>query len=602
MRLCCRLHCRHEQADWLRTDKRGDYMALPKCTVPDNVIGSLANRPYEMGMTAQELKDKFDEMPEGIKKYLNEELVPALDEHLAETVSQLDQKANVVKKVAGGQYLEPIRVPTLITVKTFPNIRSPYTLLWAKDNEMYAYGNDLTLRKSIDGGSTWEVRGNNPRGFSNINAFLKLESGTLLTFSTPGGQQEIIRSVDDGETWDIVFNTRPGTMALGSQSWAIDKVTGFVYFGEYTISSELETIVLYRSTDDGQTWTPFHTFKGGLSADNDRIRHIHAVQWDHVDERIVICTGDGTDYTGLWRVNASNDGLEKILTNDMLSSAEMDIPRCIGIMPFDDYIAWAADTTAHPYVFRIKRSDIGKPNPSVERIPYRLNSTAWFTCKASDNGSIWVISGSNEGSSSLDNSVHLYAVEDQGSTIWEVGSLPSTTASLVSSLMPVGLPENHGNNFFMTARNFDRGYSWQFQMSKGLIGIPMPEEMPPFNVPQTISVPEITLGPGEEKVVGTTMAGVYARRLYILEASIRTVDTGGVSSGFQRLIVGNSSRGELFNYKELSERCIRRRDFSPYLERTEPLSNGEVVYISIKNTHPSVTISVMGSITFAWGR
>lgn len=59
-------------------------MALPKCTVPDNVIGSLANRPYEMGMSAQELKDKFDEMPEGIKKYLNEELVPALDEHLAD--------------------------------------------------------------------------------------------------------------------------------------------------------------------------------------------------------------------------------------------------------------------------------------------------------------------------------------------------------------------------------------------------------------------------------------------------------------------------------------------------------------------------------------
>lgn len=65
-------------------------MALPKCTVPDNVIGSLANRPYEMGMSAQELKDKFDEMPEGIKKYLNEELVPALDKHLAEQQTSVD--------------------------------------------------------------------------------------------------------------------------------------------------------------------------------------------------------------------------------------------------------------------------------------------------------------------------------------------------------------------------------------------------------------------------------------------------------------------------------------------------------------------------------
>lgn len=71
-------------------------MALPKCTVPDNVIGSLANRPYEMGMTAQELKDKFDEMPEGIKKYLNEELVPALDEHLAENVTQGDNPHGLI--------------------------------------------------------------------------------------------------------------------------------------------------------------------------------------------------------------------------------------------------------------------------------------------------------------------------------------------------------------------------------------------------------------------------------------------------------------------------------------------------------------------------
>lgn len=71
-------------------------MALPKCTVPDNVIGSLANRPYEMGMSAQELKDKFDEMPEGIKKYLNEELVPALDEHLAENVTQGDNPHGLI--------------------------------------------------------------------------------------------------------------------------------------------------------------------------------------------------------------------------------------------------------------------------------------------------------------------------------------------------------------------------------------------------------------------------------------------------------------------------------------------------------------------------
>src|SRR5690606_25916760 len=137
----------------------------------------------------------------------------------------------------------------------------------------------------------------------------------------------------------IVFTFRTDTKLLGTQSWAIDKETGYIYMGEY-FKKELNEIVLHRSIDNGATWQAFYTFKGGLATGNDKIKHIHAVQWDHVAKRIVISTGDGTAFTGLWRVNASNDGLEKILTNDMLPASDVDVPRSIGIMPFDDYIAW----------------------------------------------------------------------------------------------------------------------------------------------------------------------------------------------------------------------------------------------------------------------
>ena len=59
-------------------------MALTKCDVPGNVIGSLATRAEERGLTPQEFKDKFDEMPEGIKQYINEVLTEEIDAHIAD--------------------------------------------------------------------------------------------------------------------------------------------------------------------------------------------------------------------------------------------------------------------------------------------------------------------------------------------------------------------------------------------------------------------------------------------------------------------------------------------------------------------------------------
>lgn len=63
-------------------------MALTKCNVPGNVIGSLATRAEERGLTTQEFKDKFDEMPEGIKQYINDVLTEEIDAHMAESASK----------------------------------------------------------------------------------------------------------------------------------------------------------------------------------------------------------------------------------------------------------------------------------------------------------------------------------------------------------------------------------------------------------------------------------------------------------------------------------------------------------------------------------
>lgn len=62
-------------------------MALSKCTVPTDVIGSLGTTPQDRGLTTQEFKDKFDEMPEGIKAYLNDTLTVEVDAHTADNMT-----------------------------------------------------------------------------------------------------------------------------------------------------------------------------------------------------------------------------------------------------------------------------------------------------------------------------------------------------------------------------------------------------------------------------------------------------------------------------------------------------------------------------------
>jgi len=59
-------------------------MALTKCAVATDVIGGLGTSVVERGLTTQQFKDKFDQMPEGIKTYLNDTLTAELDVSLSQ--------------------------------------------------------------------------------------------------------------------------------------------------------------------------------------------------------------------------------------------------------------------------------------------------------------------------------------------------------------------------------------------------------------------------------------------------------------------------------------------------------------------------------------
>jgi hypothetical protein len=61
----------------------------------------LATRAEERGLTPQEFKDKFDEMPEGIKQYINEVLTEEIDAHIADYLAHKAEFASLFPNNAG---------------------------------------------------------------------------------------------------------------------------------------------------------------------------------------------------------------------------------------------------------------------------------------------------------------------------------------------------------------------------------------------------------------------------------------------------------------------------------------------------------------------
>jgi len=55
-----------------------------------NVIGKLGTTPQERGLTTQQFKDKFDEGPIALGKFVNETLIPEVEAHMADSVTDTD--------------------------------------------------------------------------------------------------------------------------------------------------------------------------------------------------------------------------------------------------------------------------------------------------------------------------------------------------------------------------------------------------------------------------------------------------------------------------------------------------------------------------------
>jgi hypothetical protein len=504
----------------------------------------------------------------------------------------------------GGYLPKPLRVPTLAIDREFPIGANTHRPVWTDtaSSTVYGYGRDARLYKSTDMGDTWTALGFPSGGIGN-NAFLKLTSGALLWGDT-SATMNIVRSANDGATSAPVQAMRAGTVLMGTQSWAQDPNTGYIYFGEYQSVDTIADIRVWRSTDDGATWSTWYTFPGptgGTAAT--RVRHIHSVQYDPISARVYVLVGDSELSAGIYRVNAGGTTLEPVVLNSYTSLPSTSAGRTIGLMCFPNYLAWASDDPANPNIYRMNRSQIGSTTPVVTQV-YRINGSGWFTTRAADDSTRWLVSASNEtgtGVGRLDASSHLYSVEDDGATVYEVASIASE-GSAYAVCAPVGSPGIHGDVFWLQGRGFDVDWAIKARIARsGSAAVTKPRLISPVPSWVTQASGSLSVGASAQVVFGNIRVPVATRVLYIYDFGVKVIS--GTGSPALKLVnaAGGATIGSI-NANWPSAKVSLAGDAAPWLYRiTAGFSASDDLSIAIQEQGGVNPVVATGYLVYGWG-
>ncbi|MFL4480036.1 hypothetical protein ACIPUB_17385 [Paeniglutamicibacter sp. ORCA_105] len=430
----------------------------------------------------------------------------------------------------GATVLGPMRNPTLTTKRAFPNARSSYRPVYGDGNTVYAVGRDMCMRKSVDGGMNWSGRFKTLNQQAYRDCFLKLSSGTILTLHNTA-PLTIWRSTDDAANFMQVHGLAPGMILLGPQSWCQDPNTGYVYYVEYA-SPGGPNMRVWRSTNDGTSFMIFYTFPGqSQSTNHARVKHLHSAIYDPVSRRVCIMAGDTEPGAGIYRVTADGASVEPIIINPQMP--DPDGQACaIGMMSFPDHIAWGSDRPGNGQLWRLPRDEIGKPTPVAESI-YRLNGEAWWTVKARDDSSLWMMSTGNETSEGhigprdkiLDASVHLYAIWGGGAKVADMGTVGSTR--LYSGVTPIG---PGGTDFWIGTRGFNNDGAYRAEIARGGQTLPLPQTSGApalYEYLSTVNSGNVTVQAGGEMVFAHARVPKILRTLFVKDVGVLKLSGSG---------------------------------------------------------------------------
>jgi len=231
--------------------------------------------------------------------------------------------------------------------------RSDGGTLWAWDN-----GNGLW---SSDDGTTWTLA-HTATAYRQIHNVLVLASGhVLILVRDADGLYHVLRSTDPTGT---EFAAAPaidmpaGSRLLASQSWL--ELDGAVYVGEY--GDPAAPVKLWKSTDDGRTFTVAHEFFG--------VRHIHSLHADpYAAGRLWVTIGDNGTAP---RVGYSDDGGASFT---YITQGKYPESRVVSLMFTEDAVYWGTDVPELPCV--LYRWD--RQSGQITQVLTNVNGPFYFT-------------------------------------------------------------------------------------------------------------------------------------------------------------------------------------------------------------------------------
>ncbi|MBT2594680.1 hypothetical protein [Arthrobacter sp. ISL-72] len=508
------------------------------------------------------------------------------------------EPAQELSPASGEVIPPPVRVPVLTISDMWPSAHNDYSIAWAQGDIAYGVSRSGSTYKSIDGGKTWVFLGSNSIMPAQRGMWIRLASGTHITIlnSLP---LQIGRSTNDGANFSSVKTLEPNELSLTAQSWCQDEVTGYIYLGIYQITDSFKTINIYRSADDGATWTVWYAFPGIASNDPQKIRHIHGVQYDPFSRRVYFMVGDNEDAAGIYRVTADGSTVEKVVTKATAGHNA----RAIGLMCFPDYLVWASDSQPLGYLVRMPRSEIGKTNPQVERI-YQLNSSGWGSICAAKDMSEWICfsSGESTPANPIDRNAHAYYVTNNGATIYELGAMSSQSASRTPVFHPVGQASLHdGQTLWMQTKDFFPEAFFRASISKSSAQIARPSPGPRVYAWESSSSGLVSIPTGSNTITPFMRARVpiSARTLYVHDAEIRTVSGSGTAP---RLQIIRTDNGSVLMETSGSIRVgAARREADEFVLQLPGLPSDVDLEFRIVGRDPATVFSVTARITFAFG-
>ena len=537
-----------------------------------NEFRSLLNALKEIDDWNREFADKSGKLEELYTPRLNE------------LGSQLETK--VSKRFEGNidanlKKIKNLQNPILVTNELYPNEKNKYNVCWADNDSIYAIGGDRMLRKSIDGGITWTKQDTTNRSAISGGIFRKLKNGTLLSCTT-SSPIKIMRSVDDGATWTQPLTLDSGVSILGSQGWCEDN-NGYVYIAEYhTLDRETN---IWISKDYGETWAKLKTFSRA------EIRHAHACCLDPWSGKVFITVGDALTECGIYSVNDTYDGVIEIVHSDAsMSFQESQRYRAVGLMFFENYIAWGMDGGNSPCLYRLKRSNFGN-SQAIENMG-RISGVAWWTQRANEENTKWVVSVSNENNYDGDNYGHILLVENEGESIYELATFPNTRDGQYVSMQPIG---KGGNRFWLTNYRSSPNFQGSYALSNSFSVLPLPIKDIKYIDKTTISSGVITVPQYGTKTFFIASTQAIASNFIIYNLGVRKLSGNGTA---RIRILNNQTSGNIFDTSSNNLKTQTTKEGDEFLTEIACVGNSSFEFIAVNTGSEPVELNAY--VVYGW--